>query len=235
MNSNDDPDMYISIARDFSIGMVLVLLCLHRIAQDMNERQQRPTPTPPEMGNEVLNASVGAEELDPQPNTPTHATPEPEILSGVHGNRSQNPRTNCPPLPTVLRTHGNHAYLAPHVFHEMPAPQNPRGHQDAPGHIPSTYVALRSPNESVNRDMVSQQEPAELTGVESTQGCGNTMPPVELPSETNSQDTKIQVLMRGSIPGETAGDTRKTKLKTKLKTSYQKLHHFLRQRKSQSK
>ncbi|KAF8474106.1 hypothetical protein BDZ91DRAFT_713354 [Kalaharituber pfeilii] len=228
MNSNDDPDMYISIARDFSMGMVLVLLCLHRIAQDMNERQQHPTNIPAtEMArNEALNTPA-AVDVNLQPNIPNHATPELEILSGIHGNRSGNPPTNFPPLPTVRRTH------APHVFHEMPTLQNPSSYRDAPGHTSLTYgAALRSPNQSVNSDMVGQQEPVELMGVDSTQACGNAMSPVELPAEMNSQDTELQLLTAGSIDGGTANNTGKTKLKTKPKTWYRKLHNLIWRHKS---
>ncbi|KAF8474116.1 hypothetical protein BDZ91DRAFT_713387 [Kalaharituber pfeilii] len=203
MNSNDDPDMYISIARDFSMGMVLVLLCLHRIAQDMNERQQHPTNIPAtEMArNEALNTPAAVDKREPP--------------------------TNFPPLPTVRRTH------APHVFHEMPTLQNPSSYRDASGHTPLTYgAALRSPNQSVNSDMVGQQEPVELMGVDSTQACGNAMSPVELPAEMNSQDTELQLLTAGSIDGGTANNTRKTKLKTKPKTWYRKLYNLIWRHKS---
>ncbi|KAF8474125.1 hypothetical protein BDZ91DRAFT_759442 [Kalaharituber pfeilii] len=232
MNANDDPDMYIGVARDFSIGMVLVLLCLHSIAQNMNGRQQRPNPTPasaPEMGHEVHNAPAGAEELDPQPNIPNHGTPEPEIRSGNHDNTRRNPHTNLSLLQPLLQAHGGHAEVAPHIFHEMPALPNPTIHHHTPGQPPFAYgTILETANQSMNRDIASEQGPVEVTGVRSIQACGNATLLVELPPETNSDDTELQLLAPGTIPRGTGSNM----WKTKRKVWYQKVQNFVLRRKS---
>ncbi|KAF8474099.1 hypothetical protein BDZ91DRAFT_759423 [Kalaharituber pfeilii] len=219
--------MYISIAREFSIGMVLVLSCLHRIAQGMNEYQQQLTPTPapaPEMGNEVPNAPAGAEELDSTPNIRHHATPELEILSRDQDNTRWNLRTNLSLLQSVLQAYGGHAEVAPRIFHEMPALEIPRSHHHTQHQalFPSD-TTLRSAYQSMNRDIASEQAPVELRGVGGIQACGNATLLVELPSEMDSHDSELQLLAPGTIPRGTVSDM----WKSKRKVWYQKVQNFV--------
>ncbi|KAF8474120.1 hypothetical protein BDZ91DRAFT_789726 [Kalaharituber pfeilii] len=228
MNTNTDVDVYISVA---SIGMVLYI---NRRAQDMNEHQQRLSPAPAsEMGNGVLNTPPAAGELDSAQIVVNHTARESELLSGDHDNRSNNTRTDFPPLLTVLRrTHGDHVELAPQIFHEMPALQTPAGHHRTPGHIPSTYgAASTSPNQSVTRNIVRQQDPGavELEGMGTTQAFRNAPPLIELPGETDSEDTELQLPTPGSI---LRGTARISTQKSKRKSWYRKLQDFIQRRES---
>ncbi|KAF8474100.1 hypothetical protein BDZ91DRAFT_789705 [Kalaharituber pfeilii] len=167
----------------------------------MNEHQQQPTPTPasaPEIGNEVLNAPAGAEELDSQPNIRNHATLELEILSGDQDSTRRNLRTNFSLLQPVLQAHGGHAEVVPRIFHEMPALQNPRSHHHTQSQPPfASDTTLMSAYQSMNRDIASEQGPVELRGVGSTQACGNATLLVELPPEMDSE-----LLPSGTVPRE---------------------------------
>ncbi|KAF8474130.1 hypothetical protein BDZ91DRAFT_713511 [Kalaharituber pfeilii] len=175
----------------------------------------RLSPAPAsEMGNEVLNTPPAAGELDSAQIVLNHTARESELLSGDHGNRSHNPRADFSPLLT------------------MPALQTPANRHPTPGHIPPIYgVASMSPNQSMNRNIVRQEDPeaVELEGMRTTQASGNAPPLIELPGETDSEDTELQLPTSGSI---LRGTARLSTQKPKRKSWYRKLHDFIRRRQS---
>ncbi|KAF8474108.1 hypothetical protein BDZ91DRAFT_789716 [Kalaharituber pfeilii] len=232
MSSNDDPNVYINIARDFSIGMVLVLLCLNRIAQDMNEHHQRQTRTQ-EMGNEVPNtpaaSGVPAGELNPERVIPNLAAQEQEIRFGGHNTARRYPHPTFSPVQAALRGQGD-AELAPYILHEMSASHNLTNHHRTSDYIPSMRGAvLRSRGQSLASDMVIRQSPVELMGVERIQAYGSAAVPVELSTETHSENTERQLPTSRSYAG---GNTNNTK-KIKRKSWYRKLQNIVHRRESQ--